>query len=203
MGLESYLFNVEFYNSVPEQEIVNLFVKVGMTHLSDRQEKRTAINYGSFYFELRTDKGLTEAHCLLAPSDISLSDFSLRFSVVSPASVVKQTFDILEKVNAIQSIKVYDTEISNHIYRKLRKEGKVDRWLSGLEGTTEEEEIEKMREIPIDIEIFQKNEFEIMKRQIVLSNNKGEIIEGGTPTIEYIDRKGIVDRFIGWVKKEL
>jgi len=110
---------------------------------------------------------------------------------------------MLEKLNAIQSIKVYDTEISNHIYRKRRKEGRINDWFNGLEGVTEENEIEKISEIPIDIEIFQKNEFGIMKRQIVLGNKEGEIIEGGSPTIEYIDKKGLFERFIGWVKKEL
>lgn len=203
MGLESYIFNIEFDKPIPESEIIGLFAQVGMAHLSHRQEKRTADNYGSFYFELRTDKGLTEAHCLLAPSESCLPDFSLRFSVVSPPSIINQTFDILEKFNAIQSIKVYDTEIKNHIYRKLRKEGKVDDWFNGLEGTTEEKEIEKLLEIPIDIEIFQKNEFGIMKRQIVLGNKEGEVIEGGSPTIEHIDKNGLFERFIGWVKKEL
>jgi len=49
MGLESYLFNIEFDKPIPEHEIISLFAKVGMINLSARQEKRTADNYGSFY----------------------------------------------------------------------------------------------------------------------------------------------------------
>lgn len=203
MGLEAYLLNIEFKEPVLEKDIVEVFDKIGMTHLAGKFEKRTDKNYGSYYFELRTENGLTEGHCLLAPTDRELSDFSLRFSVVSPKSVIYQTFDLLKKLNDIRPINVYDTEIKNHIYRELRKEGKVDDWFNGLEGTEEEEKIEKLCYIDIDPEIFKQNRLGIMKRQIVTNNERGEVIESGSTTIDHIEKKGLLNRFIGWVKNEL
>lgn len=203
MGLEAYLFNIEFKEPVLEQDIVGVFDKIGMTHLADKFEKRTDKNYGSYYFELRTENGLTEGHCILAPTDRELSDFSLRFSVVSPKTVIDQTFDLLKKLNGIRPINVYDTEIKNHVYRQLRKDKKVDDWFNGLEGTDEEEKIEKSCYIDIDVENFKVNQLGIMKRQIVTNNERGEVIESGSSTIDHIEKKGLFDRFIGWVKNEL
>ncbi len=203
MGLEAYLFNIEFKEPVLEQEIVGLFETIGMTHLVNKFEKRTDKNYGSYYFELRTEDGLTEGHCILAPTDKELSDFSLRFSVISPNRVIDQTFNLLKKLNDIRPINVYDTEIKNHVYRQLRKDKKIDDWFNGLEGTDEEAKIEKSCYIEIDADIFKKNPLGIMKRQIVTNNEKGEIIESGSTTIDHIEKKGLFDRFIGWVKNEL
>ena len=179
MGLEAYLFTIEFKEPVLEQEIIDLFETIGMTHLNDKFQKRTDKNYGSYYFELRTEMGLTEGHCILAPTDRELSDFSLRFSVVSPKTVIDQTFQLLIKLNELRPIDVYDTEIKNHIYRQLRKEKEVDDWFKGLEGTDEEAKIEKVCYVEIDAEIFKQNQLGIMKRQIVTNNEKGEIIESG------------------------
>ena len=203
MGLEAYLFNIEFKEPVLEQDIVGLFEKIGMNHLNDKFEKRTDKNYGSYYFEYRTENGLTEGHCILEPTDREISDFSLRFSVVSPKSVINQTFDLLKKLNDIKPINVYDTEIKNHVYRKLRQDKKVDDWFNGLEGTDEEAKIEKGCYIEIDIDKFNQNELGIMKRQLLINNDKGEVIESGSNTINHIEKKGLFDRFIGWVKKEL
>lgn len=203
MGLEAYLFNIEFKDPVLEQDIVSLFENIGMTHLDDKFEKRTDQNYGSYYFELRTEKGLTEGHCILAPTDHTLTDFSLRFSIVSPRTVIDQTFDLLRKLNDLRPINVQDTEIRNHMYRQLRKDGKVDNWFQGLEGTDEEAKIDKSCYIEIDAGKFVQNQLGIMKRQIVANNEKGEVIAGGSTTIDYMVKKGLFGRFMGWIKKEL
>ncbi|WP_298739903.1 hypothetical protein [uncultured Chitinophaga sp.] len=203
MGLESYLFNIEFKDPVLEQDIIGLFERTGMKHLDDKFNKRTAENYGAYYFELRTENGLTEAHCILGPTASVLEDFSLRFSIVSPSTVIDQTFDLLRKLNDIRSIKVQDTEIKNHRYRQLRIAGKVDNWFRGLEGTDEEAEIEQSSYIEIDAEKFLQNQPGIMKRQIIANNDKGEVIEGGDKTIRFIEKKGLFHRFLGWIKNEL
>jgi hypothetical protein len=203
MGLEAYLFNIEFKEPVSEEEIIDLFEKIGMTHLVDKFEKRTDNNYGSYYFEFRTENGLTEGHCILAPTERELSDFSLRFSVVSPKSVIDQTFDLLIKLNKVRPIDVCDTEIRHHVYRQLRKEKKVDDWFNGLEGTDEAAKIEKACYIEIDIDKFKQNELGLMKRQLLINNDKGKVIESGSNTIEHIEKKGLFDRFFGWVKNEL
>lgn len=164
MGLETYLFNVQFKEPVLEQDIICLFENSGMKHLSDKFEMRSHKNYGSFYFEKRTAKGLTEAHCFLTPTQIGLSDFSLRFSIVSPKTIINQAFELLKKMDEIKRIKVFDTEIKNHFYRQLQKENKVDDWFNGIEGTDEEAKIEKSCYIEIDPEKFKLNQLGIKKR---------------------------------------
>jgi len=188
---------------VPELEILGLFDSIGMTHLANRHTIRTENDYGSYFFELRSDKGLTEAHCVLRPTDMTLSEFSIRFSVISPKTVIDQTFHLFERLNVIKPIDIYDSEIRNHIKRKLRNEGKVDRWFKGLEGTAEEDKINKMCYIPIDSNVFMQNKLGIAKRELVCKNDSGEIIEGGPATSILIRKKGLFDKYIGWITKEL
>lgn len=203
MGLEAYLFKIKFQEPVPEQELVDLFEKVGMMHLKEKFEKRTEQCYGSFFFELRSERGLTESHCLLAPKDKVLCSFYLRFSVVSPHTVIDQSFELLQKMNVIRPILIYDTEIKNHVYRQLRKDGKINDHFSGLEGTEEEAKIETACYIDLDVEQFKRNELGIAKRQLVIENVDGEVIESGSSTIEYLEKNGLFGRFIAWIKREL
>jgi hypothetical protein len=55
----------------------------------------------------------------------------------------------------------------------------------------------------LNAEDFKRNELEIMKRQWILNNTTGEIIEGGNATFDYLEKKGLFNRFWRWVKKEL
>jgi hypothetical protein len=36
-----------------------------------------------------------------------------------------------------------------------------------------------------------------------LDNKEGKVIEGGLATIDYIEKKGLFNRFLGWIKKDL
>jgi hypothetical protein len=203
MGLESYLFQIELDNAVDESKIIDLFKQVGMACLPTSKIKNPLTDYRSYYFELRTQNGLTEANVLFAPKETSTTEFSFRFSVLSPKAIIEQTFNILSILNSVNPIKVYDTEISNHIYRQLRKDGEVDKDFGGIENTEKENDIMQKCYIPIDINEFIKNELNIYKRQLIISNEYGEVIEGGEKTIEFIEKKGLLDRFIYWVKSEL
>jgi hypothetical protein len=203
MGLEAYLFQIEFKPPVDESRALDFLKQIGMTCLPTSDKNKPLTEFRSYYFELRTKNGLTEAHLLFSPSDKAIEDFTLRFSVLSPKTVIEQTFDLLSKLNSLTPIKIYDTEINNHIYRQLRKEGVVDQNFDGIDGTDKEEEIRQQCYISIDAGAFSKNELSIHKRQLVLSNDKGEIIESGSKTINFIEKKGLVDRFIYWVKNEI
>jgi hypothetical protein len=204
MGLEAYLFNIEFEQPVNEEDIFELFDNIGMTNLKNKDTKRTEKNYGSYYFELRTDKGLSECLCIFSPADTALSEFSLRFSVISPRTVIEQTFLLLKKLNEICPINVYDTEIRNHIFRQMRKEEKVDKWFNRLEGTEENEEIiKRVCLIPIDAEIFCTTKLAIIKRKIVCKNRNGQIIESGTPTTNHIMNMGLYEKYLSWLENEL
>jgi hypothetical protein len=57
--------------------------------------------------------------------------------------------------------------------------------------------------IEIDAEKFKLNQLGIMKCQIINNNEKGEIIEGDSATIDCTEKKGAFSRFIGWIKNEL
>jgi hypothetical protein len=202
MGLEAYLLQIRFRTSPSEEVVIALLEEAGMTYLDDKSQKQNVNSYGNLYFEQRSIKGLTEAHVLTAPGDTTVDDFSLRFSILSPKAVVDQTFEFLQKLSALIEIEVYDTEIRNHIFRRLRQTGKVDRNFEGLDGE-DDAAIDKLCFVSLSVDEFNRNELEIVKRQTVLDNAHGEIIEGGSATINFIEKKGLFSRFLGWIKKEL
>ncbi len=185
-----------------EAGAIVLLEEAGMSYLKERSNCQTEQNYGSHYFEQRTANGLVEANLTTAPGDPTADEFSLRFSVLSPTSVVDQTFDFLNRLHTLSPIEVYDTEIKNHIMRQLRQSGKVDKDFDGLKEE-DEQAIDKLCFIGLNADDFKRNEFQIMKRERVLNNIEGVVIEGGSATIDYIEKKGLFDRFLGWIRKEL
>lgn len=36
-----------------------------------------------------------------------------------------------------------------------------------------------------------------------MNNNRGEIIESGMETMKYIEKKGLFDHYLGWIRNEL
>jgi hypothetical protein len=200
MGLEAYLLQIRFRKSTSEDEMIPLLREAGMLYLDYKSHKQDLNSYGNLYFEQRSNRGLTEAHVLTSPGYTTVDDFSLRFSILSPKSVVDQTFEFLQKLNALIEIEVYDPEIRNHIFRRLRQTGKVDLNFAGL-NKEDDAAIEKLCIISLNTDEFKRNELEIVKRQTVLANADGEIIEGGSATIDFIEKKGLFNRFLGWIKK--
>jgi hypothetical protein len=146
--------------------------------------------------------GLIEANLITAPGDPTVDEFSLRFSVLSPMSVVDQIFEFLNRLNTLRPIEVYDTEIKNHIVRQFRQSGKVNKDFEGLEDE-DEEAIDKLCIINLNADDFKRNELQIMKRERVFKNIAGVVIEGGSGTTDYIEKNGLFDRFLGWIRKEL
>ena len=201
MGLESYLFYIEFENKIREQELDSLLISVGLRQV--KKEGKNLSDFRGYYYELQTENGITEAHSLFSPNEEKINDFSLRFSVSSPNSVIDQTFGLLNKLNAKKPIKIRDTEIYNHEYRHLRQIGKVDDHFKGL-SKSEDEKIRIKCYIPIDAKEFKENKMGIMKREILLRDNGDKaVIRGGSETIEHIERKGAFQKFFGWIKKEI
>jgi len=202
MGLEAYLFQIRFRPPTSENAAIVLLEEAGMVYLDERSQRQTENSYGNLYFERRSSKGLTEAHIITSPGDTTVDELYVRFSILSPKTVVDQTFEFLQKLNALYAIEVYDTEIRNHIFRQLRQTGKVDQNFEGLDRE-DDEVIDKLCIISLNPDEFKRNELEIMKRQTVLDNAEGEVIEGGSATINFIEKKGLFNRFLGWIKKEL
>lgn len=201
MGLESYLFYIEFEHKIREQELDKLLISVGLRQV--KKEGENLSDFRGYYYELQTRNGITEAHSLFSPNEEKTNDFSLRFSVSSPTSVIDQTFDFLNQLNIEKTIKVRDTEIYNHEYRHLRQLGKVDEDFEGL-SKSEDAIIRNKCYIPIDSNEFKENNMGIMKREILLKDNGDKaVIRGGSETLEHIERKGAFQKFFGWIKKEL
>ena len=201
MGLESYLFYIEFEQELEEQNLDGLLISIGLK--KTKKEGESLDGYRAYYYELDTDKGITEAHSFFLPQKTRTNKFSLRFSVSSPTEVINQTFALLSKLNSEKPIKVRDTEIYNHEYRRLRKEGKVD---DDFEGMTKSQDkvIWRQSYIPINSEEFKQNKLGLMKREILLRDNGDKaIVRGGSETIEHIEKKGAFRKFMGWIKKEL
>ena len=132
MGLESYLLRIRFHTATSGNTVIALLEEAGMRYLKERSQFQTADSYGDLYFELRTNQGLTEANVTTSPGETTVDEFSLRFSILSPNTVIDQTFEFLRKLNNLSRVNVYDTEIRNHIMRQLRQTGKVDQNFQGL-----------------------------------------------------------------------
>jgi hypothetical protein len=138
MGLESYLLQIKFQTPTSEDAVIALFEETGMVYLKDRSQRQTEASYGDLYFERRTSKGLTEANIVISPGDTTVDEFSLRFSILSPNSVIDQAFEFLQRLNVFSRLEVYDTEIRNHIMRQLRQTGRVDQNFEGLNAEADD-----------------------------------------------------------------
>jgi hypothetical protein len=159
MGFDAYLFDVKFRKPIPQADIVDVFDAVGMAHLAERQAGKTDKSYSEYYFELRTKNGLTEAHCVLSPTDSALNYFNMRFSIGSPKTVVGQTFALLQKLYESHPVDVHDTEIRNHFFR------------NGI-SVPENTKVDGQYLIPIDESVFIRNELGILKREIACRNDE-------------------------------
>lgn len=202
MGLESYLFYVIFKKPLIQEAIINTLESIGMNYLIDKSNPYLSVGYKDLFFELRTNKGLTEVHVDLSVNDEEIKGFHLRFSILSPHMVIDQTFALLKSLNELFEIEIYDTEIRNHFLRKLRQDGKVD---IAFQGLTERDNkaIDKLCIVTLDVEDFKRNEYNIKKRQVIINNENGAIVEGGNATFDSIQKKGLFRKFLGWIKKEL
>lgn len=201
MGLESYLFCVEFKDHIQEKDLDSLLTSIGLTQVRTGGGKLT--DFREYYYEMLTEHGITEAHSLFPPNDETVTDFSLRFSISSPTSVIDQTFNLLNRLNTIKPIKIRDIEIYNQEYRSLRQQGKVDNLFRGL-SESEDKLVRDKSYIPIDITEFKENKLEIRKRAFLLKDNSHQaVIRGGAATIDHIKKKGMLHKFWEWIKSEL
>jgi hypothetical protein len=110
MGLESYLLIVCFKDPVAQTDIKDIIERPGANFLAEKSNTEPFDTFRNVYFEIRSDLGLTELCILLAPEKRVVANFSLRFSILSPSSVIDQSFEFLNKLNTVKSIKVLDAD---------------------------------------------------------------------------------------------
>ena len=198
MGLEAYLFRVNFKHPVEEKTLDELLFTSGFSRTNDPSEDLST--FRNYYYELKTILGVTEAHMLIRPKGNSVSGIYVRFSVMSPPTVIKQTFDLLKSLKEQVDFELKDTEISNHLYNVLRSKNTVDKDYQGL-SKEEKSKLEAKAIIPLDVAQFKMNEYEVYKRKLVLENSPEKEPIRNKETISQLKSKGFIGKYFGWVTK--
>ncbi len=172
MGLEAYLFRIKFKDLVDANRLHYFLENYGFKILKRRGKKISGYREG--FYELASDKRITEIHLLVAPHKKSVDDIYVRFSVISPSTVVDQTFDFFKVLRTEFELVVQDTEVGNHIW--LTNTKMEDRKMTNLINNipSEEEYGENMQKniIPLDVKEFKRNKLGIRKRMVVLKDDK-------------------------------
>lgn len=163
MGLESYLISLSFKKPIEIADLVDVFQDCGAKFLNNKSNTEQLESFRHWYFEIRSDLGLTEIDVLLTPFQVVATTCSIRFSILSPSTVIDQTFNFLSILKSKRSIKIFDTENNS-------------------------------RELKLDIESFKLNKNNIKKRQIIINNDTGLIIEGGNATTKYIHDNNLLEK---------
>ena len=166
MGLESCLIYLTVKSAVSQAEIKDIIENAGAIFLANKSNIDQLDTYRHFYFEIRSDFGLTEVDILLPPGETMITNMSVRFSILSPSSVIDQTFSFLNKLTISQTIKVFDAD-------------------------------NNLKELDLNVEEFKLNADKIRKRQIVINNKTGLVIEGGSKTTDYIHSNNLMDKIWG------
>jgi hypothetical protein len=122
MGAESYLIEVIFKSPVPQTDIINLLADSGSIYLDSKSNTEPVDSFRDFYFEIRSDLGLTELKVLLPPNEQYVHRFFLRFSILSPNTVIDQSIDFLKNLRNKMDIKVlYADGSSNKLELNIEK----------------------------------------------------------------------------------
>ena len=159
-------------------------------------------NNRSYYYNYDSKTSKTQIHALFVKKKTNTDRVWMRFSVVSPDSVIDQTFKLIGALNKIFPFKIFDSEIYNHIMRQLRQRGAV---MDHLEpkSSVQEQEVRNQCYIEIDAEAFRKNPMKIEKRKLLADDSfKKTNVGGDNETFGYIMKKGITEKIFGWIKKE-
>jgi hypothetical protein len=101
MGLEAYLLAVTFKEPAPMSEFTALLLNGGAVPVAPSSQTD---------FELRDQGGLTELH-VDGSNTVLVRSFFLRFSILSPHTVIDQAFAFLIKLSEKKPIKLFDTHL--------------------------------------------------------------------------------------------
>lgn len=197
MGLETYLFRIKYTNTVAKNEVPELMGKCGLALVDPTDGYST----NSYFFEAKSAQGLVEAHCIFEAESKHLRSCYMRFSMLSPDSVIEMIFDIFARLNELTPITVLDNEVDNHLYMLSGANHDNSFSFEKLDLDKMEQLYEERCRIPIDAKIFRQNDYGIQKRNIILANKDGMIIRSGTDTTDTMQKKGLVDKYFGWISK--
>ena len=99
MGLEAYLLLVTFKEPISMAEGKRLLEQCGAKHIRPQTD-----------FELKDNRGLTEM-CLDAYNSEQVRSLHLRFSILSPHTVIDQAFEFLYNLSKHKVIQLFDTHL--------------------------------------------------------------------------------------------
>ena len=101
MGLEAYLLLVPFKEPVSLAEAKQLLGECGA---------KPASLHTQMEFEMRDSRGLTEV-LLDALNNEQVRSLHLRFSILSPHTVIDQAFEFLNNLSKHKAIRLFDTHL--------------------------------------------------------------------------------------------
>lgn len=193
MGQESYLFRIEIIKEVEEAELNKYILQSGA--LLTKTEGETHKDYREYYYEYHSQDSIIELHSLFPPGLSSIHQFYMRFSILSPLSVVKQTMGLFKKMNQYLDFRIFDTEVYNQLHQEyLHKQKEISK--------TQDELIRSNSYIDIDSARFIKNERKILKREVLKSDKFKKVkIGGGQATMQYIRENNLYDSTIGYIMR--
>ncbi|TPE42464.1 hypothetical protein FJM65_17815 [Pontibacter mangrovi] len=168
MGAESYLMEVKFKHPIPQAELISMLESCGATYMAGGPSPSSSTGWGSYRFEIRSELGLTELRADLAPGEREVPRLFLRFSILSPRTVIGQSFAFLRELRAKRAVAVYPAT-----------------------GAEDEAELE------LDEERFLLSAKQDRVLATILGNEQGLIIEGGETTIHYIYDNELVSQVWG------
>ena len=202
-----YLLYLKFKSPVNSKEIIQLLKQNGFAESKDKEKQKTGLFKSHFYDKL-TAAGLLYANFNLAGNDENCTMLSLSFEKDSAPEIIDDLFDLLKAFDKALNFDLLDLELRNTFYEELQAEGKVDKFLVGL-PKAEQAIVEKKSYIPIDIEVFKANEFEVLSRRTILTGEKEEMV---TPSIEEDELpessetpkapKGMLGKFFKWINRK-
>jgi hypothetical protein len=183
MGLESYLFYATPQEPLCTEKLVPFMTESGFYHLKHLDKTSSDGSTSYSYFSCKTEYGLTESLTYLDNKAGTVTDIHVRFSVMSKTTVIEQTFGLFKKMVQLHDVLIYDTEVYNHLARmEAKKDGKLGKWFY-KPNEDMGQIIDQLCHIPLSPKVFRENPMEITKRERVINNTKGLVIEGGEPSV--------------------
>lgn len=164
-------------------KLVPFMQESGFYHLSFHDKTSSDGETSYRYFSCKTEHGVTESLAYLNNVSEKVTDIHVRFSVMSKTTVIEQTFGLFKKMIQLHDVLVYDTEVYNHLARiEAKKEGKLGEWFY-KPNEDMGQIIDQLCHIPLSPKVFRENPLGITKRERVINNTKGLVIEGGEPSV--------------------
>lgn len=180
MGLESYVLHLEFKSAVAGLDVDMALIQLGFVKIKETGER--LMEPRERFYEYTSTQGITEMHLHLRKAQVETRGVTMRFSVMNPPTVVKQSFDLIERLDARYPLKIQDPQIAGSIWRRMKKEGRIADEEENF-PTELANEVQAMTYIPVDANTFSRNMYRLPKRTaVLLAHASKRPVQGGAAT---------------------